>query len=78
MIAEVGKFKISRVGPVALKDARKADLEKSVLQFQSRGSSWQNFLVFSGGQSFSIKAFDCLDEGNLLYSKSTDFNVHLT
>lgn len=49
-----------------------------MLQFEFKGSLLQNSVI-GGSQCFSvnIKVFNCLDEGNLLYSKSTDETINL-
>ena len=46
------------------------------LQFESKGRLLAEFPL-SGGQCFYTKAFNWLDEGDPLYSKSTDENINL-
>lgn len=75
MITEAGKSKICRVGP-------QAGAPKQ-LQFRSKGHFPRNSLFRRGGQVFVLfrPSTDWMRplriKGNLLYSESTDFNVHL-
>lgn len=52
-----------------------------MLQFESEGGLEAEFPLPWGSQSFSLKAFNCLDEAptimedNLLHSKSTELNL---
>lgn len=78
-ITEASKSKICRVS------WQSRDLGKSwCCSSNLKTVCWQNFFLFTGDQSSSIKAFNWLDgplshimERNLLYSKSTLLNVSL-